>query len=69
MWSLLKDTAASWSNHKASRLGAALAYYSIFSLGPLLVIAVAVVGLTFRQEASSNTAAGSKPSARLTGPR
>jgi membrane protein len=51
MWSLLKDTATSWSNHKAARLGAALAYYSIFSLGPLLVIAVAVAGLTFRQEA------------------
>jgi membrane protein len=51
MWSLLKDTAASWSNHKAARLGAALAYYSIFSLGPLIVIAVAVAGLTFRQEA------------------
>jgi membrane protein len=51
MWSLLKDTAASWSKHKAARLGAALAYYSIFSLGPLLVIAVAVAGLTFRQEA------------------
>src|SRR5262249_24234945 len=42
---------ASWSNHKAARLGAALAYYSIFSLGPLLVIAVAVAGLTFRHEA------------------
>ena len=51
MWSLLKDTAVSWSNHKAARLGAALAYYSIFSLGPLIVIAVAVAGLTFRQEA------------------
>jgi membrane protein len=51
MWSLLKDTAASWSNHKAARLGAALAYYSIFSLGPLIVIAVAVAGLTFRQDA------------------
>jgi membrane protein len=51
VWSLLKDTAASWSKHKAARLGAALAYYSIFSLGPLLVIAVAVAGLTFQQEA------------------
>jgi membrane protein len=51
MWSLLKDTAASWSKHNAARLGAALAYYSIFSLGPLLVIAVAVAGLTFQQEA------------------
>src|SRR5258707_322301 len=51
MWSLLKDTAANWSKHKAARLGAALAYYSIFSLGPLLVIAVAVAGVTFEQEA------------------
>ncbi len=51
MWSLLKDTAANWSKHKAAQLGAALAYYSIFSLGPLLVIAVAVAGFTFEQEA------------------
>src|SRR2546429_7431963 len=51
VWSLLKDTAANWSKHKAAQLGAALAYYSIFSLGPLLVIAVAVAGLTFQQEA------------------
>jgi len=51
VWSLLKDTAANWSKHKAARLGAALSYYSIFSLGPLLVIAVAVAGLTFREEA------------------
>ena len=51
MWALLKDTVANWSKHKATRLGAALAYYSIFSLGPLLVIAVAVAGLTFAQEA------------------
>ena len=51
MWSLLKDAAANWSKHKAAQLGAALAYYSIFSLGPLLVIAVAVAGLTFAQEA------------------
>src|SRR5258707_14465913 len=47
VWSLLKDTAANWSKHKAAQLGAALAYYSIFSLGPLLVIAVAGCGVTF----------------------
>jgi len=37
--------------HKAARLGAALAYYSIFSLGPLIVIAISVAGLLFGQEA------------------
>jgi len=41
-WALLRETATSWVNHKAARLGAALAYYSIFSLGPLLVIAISV---------------------------
>src|SRR5260370_15987954 len=50
VWSLLKDTAANWSKHKAAQLGAALAYYSIFSLGPLLVIAVAGAGFTLVQE-------------------
>lgn len=51
MWRLLKSTAASWSNHKAARLGAALAYYSVFSVGPLVLIVVAIAGLTFGQDA------------------
>jgi uncharacterized BrkB/YihY/UPF0761 family membrane protein len=50
-WSLIRDTASSWMTHKAARLGAALAYYSIFSLGPLVVIATVVAGLAFGQEA------------------
>jgi membrane protein len=41
---LLKETAHQWSRHKIFQLSAALAYYSIFSLAPLLVIAVAVAG-------------------------
>jgi len=51
MWALLKETANSWSNHKDARSGAALAYYSIFSIGPLIVIAIAVAGLVFGTEA------------------
>src|SRR5437016_14560858 len=50
-WALSKEAAASWVKHKDAQLGAALAYYSIFSLGPLIVIAVAIAGLTFGQEA------------------
>ncbi len=50
--SLFKAAAASWVDHKDARLGAALAYYSVFSLGPLLVIAVAVAGLVFGEEAA-----------------
>lgn len=46
---LLKETYSEWSDDKASRLAAALAYYTAFSLAPLLVIAVAVAGLFFDQ--------------------
>jgi hypothetical protein len=48
-WALTKEAAAR-VNHKDAQLGAALAYYSIFSLGPLMVIAIAIVGLVFGQE-------------------
>src|ERR1700716_4436921 len=50
-WSLFKDAAANWSAHKDARQGAALAYYSVFSIGPLMVIAIAIAGLVFGQEA------------------
>jgi membrane protein len=42
---LLKRTYQGWKEDKASRLAAALAYYTIFSLGPLLIIVIAVTGL------------------------
>lgn len=41
----LKETIRQWSADKASRLGAALSYYSIFSIGPLLVIAIGIAGM------------------------
>ena len=49
-WALTKEAAAR-VNHKDAQLGAALAYYSIFSLGPLMIIAIAIAGLVFGQEA------------------
>jgi membrane protein len=51
MWSLLNETAVSWSDHKDARLGAAVAYYSIFSIGPLMVIAIAIAGFFFGEDA------------------
>jgi membrane protein len=52
VWSLLKDTGADWSEDKAARLAAALAYYTVLSLAPLLVLAVSVAGLVFGEEAA-----------------
>ena len=51
MLSTLKESAANWSAHKDARLGAALAYYSVFSVGPLVLVAIAVAGLAFGQDA------------------
>lgn len=49
---LLKDTFFQWSSDKAPRMGAALAYYAVFSLAPLLLIAITIAGLVFGEEAS-----------------
>jgi membrane protein len=50
--SLVKETGTRWIEDKASTLAAALAYYSLFSLAPLVLIAVAVAGLVFGQQAA-----------------
>jgi membrane protein len=47
VWGLLKDALTGWSDHHASRIGAALAFYTVFSLGPILLLAVAVAGFFF----------------------
>ncbi len=52
-WGLLKATASEWSTDKAPRLGAALAFYSVLSLAPLLLIAIAVASLVFGEKAAS----------------
>ena len=48
---LLKTTYNEWSRDKVPRMGAALAYYTIFSLAPLLVIAIAIAGFVFGKDA------------------
>jgi membrane protein len=54
VWILLRDTFAEWSNDRASHLGAALAFYTIFSLAPILIIIVAIVGFILGKQ-SVNT--------------
>src|SRR5207253_4864617 len=57
-WNLIRGAAAQWAAHKDARLGAALAYYSVFSLGPLILIAIAIAGLLFGQEAVRGEVSG-----------
>jgi membrane protein len=47
---LLKQTFSEWLEDKAPQLGAALAYYTVFSLAPLILVLLAIVGLIFRND-------------------
>ena len=47
---IFKRTYQDWKEDHASRLAASLAYYTIFSLAPLLVIAIAIAGFICRHE-------------------
>jgi membrane protein len=50
--SLFQATAASWVNHYAASMGAALSYYTLFSIAPLLLIVISVAGLVFGEQAA-----------------
>jgi membrane protein len=55
---LFKQTFKEFGEDKATRLGAALAYYTVFSIAPLLLIAMAVAGLAFGREAAHKEISG-----------
>src|SRR3954469_11337435 len=57
-FSLLKDTFTAWREDKAARLGAALAYYTIFSIGSLLLVIIAIVGFIWGRQAAEGTLVG-----------
>jgi len=70
VWRILKTAALDWQRHNAPRLGAAIAYYAIFSVAPLLVIAIAIAGSVFGPQAAKgevfvqvNRFLGSEPAA------
>jgi membrane protein len=49
---LLKESVARWIDDRAPSMGAALAFYTLFSLAPLLLIAISIAGLAFGEEAA-----------------
>ncbi len=58
IWSMIKETVSDWLDDGASRLAAALAYYSLLSLAPLLVITIAIAGFFFGYDAARGKVAG-----------
>ncbi len=61
------EAAKEWSEDKASRLGAALAYYTVFSLAPLLLITIAIIGFFYGDEAAQGQI--SSQMSQLVGPK
>ncbi len=51
-FAMLKEAAVDWNDDNAPRLGAALSYYTVFSLAPLLLITISIAGLVFGQDAA-----------------
>ena len=52
LWRVTRRAANAWVDDHAQSMGAALSYYTVFSLAPLLLIAISVAGLVFGQEAA-----------------
>jgi len=54
-WGLIRETFQDWSEDKAPRLAAALSYYTIFSIAPLLVIVIGIAGIFLGQAEVRNS--------------
>jgi membrane protein len=54
IWQFVKTTINEWVEAEPFQLAAALSYYTLFSLAPLLLIAIGVAGLVFGREAAQN---------------
>ncbi len=51
-WWLTKETFDAWWTDKAPRIGAALSYYTVFALAPILILVIAVAGMVLGREAA-----------------
>jgi len=53
LWSMIKESVTAWIDDFAPSMGASIAYYTAFSIAPLLIIVIAIAGLVWGQEAAS----------------
>jgi membrane protein len=51
-WKLIQRAAAAWMDDHAASMGAALSYYTVFSIAPLLLIAISIAGFVFGDDAA-----------------
>lgn len=57
-WHLIKAAVSSWVDDFAPSMGAALSYYTVFSLAPMLLIVIGVAGLVFGADAARGEIVG-----------
>lgn len=53
LWQLIRASVAAWIDDFAPSMGAAISYYTVFSIAPLLLIVIAIAGLALGREAAS----------------
>ena len=52
LWYIFKCAVAGWWNDNVPRLGASLAYYTLFAMAPILLVSIAIAGFFFGPEAA-----------------
>ena len=52
LWSMAKESLSTWSDDFAPSMGAGIAYYTAFSIAPLLILVIAIAGLFFGTDAA-----------------
>ncbi|RZK36924.1 MAG: YihY/virulence factor BrkB family protein, partial [Hymenobacter sp.] len=52
IWNVLKDTFTGFTDHKVTKMSGSLAYYTVFSMAPLLVVIISLCGIFLGQEAA-----------------
>lgn len=57
-WQVLRDAFGGWQRHQDGRLAAALAYYTVFALAPLLLVVIALLGLFLGQNNAQTQVSG-----------
>jgi membrane protein len=57
-WGVLKRAVSAWIDDRAPSMGAAIAYYTVFSLSPMVILVIAIGGLFFGEEAARGAVVG-----------
>src|ERR1700687_3766363 len=58
LWTTVRQTFSAWNKHEAPTLGGALAFYTILSLAPLVILVISIVALIFGRSTAHNELLG-----------